>query len=87
MRIAAIGFVAVAAMIGTPVLAADMALKAPPPSPAPIYSWTGFLCRRQRRLRLGQLQQCLEYFCGKYGWGWEHGLSNRRRLRALRSRH
>jgi outer membrane immunogenic protein len=30
-----------AALIGTPALAADMAVKAPPP-PAPVYSWTGF---------------------------------------------
>ena len=42
MRNAAIGIVAVATMIGTPVLAADMAVKAPPPAPAPIVSWTGF---------------------------------------------
>ena len=40
MRKAAIGIAAVAAMIGTPVLAADMAVKAPP-LPAPVYSWTG----------------------------------------------
>ena len=40
MRKATVGIVAVAAVIGTPVLAADMALKAPPP-PAPVYSWTG----------------------------------------------
>ena len=42
MRQAAIGIVAVAAMIGTPVLAADMPVKAPPPPPPPVYSWTGF---------------------------------------------
>jgi opacity protein-like surface antigen len=30
-----------AALIGTPALAADMALKAPPPPP-PSWSWTGF---------------------------------------------
>jgi outer membrane immunogenic protein len=33
---------ALAALIGTPALAADMALKAPPPPPAPVWSWTGF---------------------------------------------
>jgi outer membrane immunogenic protein len=33
---------AVAALIATPALAADMAVKAPPPAPAPTYSWTGF---------------------------------------------
>jgi outer membrane immunogenic protein len=41
MRKAAIGIVAVAAVIATPVLAADMAVKAPPP-PAAVFSWTGF---------------------------------------------
>ena len=40
MRKAAIGIVAVAAMIGTPTFAADMAVKAPPP--APVYGWTGW---------------------------------------------
>jgi outer membrane immunogenic protein len=37
--------VALTALIGTPALAADMAApvyKAPPPPPAPVYSWTGF---------------------------------------------
>jgi len=33
---------ALMALIGTPAFAADMALKAPPPPPAPVYSWTGF---------------------------------------------
>jgi outer membrane immunogenic protein len=33
---------ALLALIGTPALSADMALKAPPPAPAPVYSWTGF---------------------------------------------
>ena len=32
----------VAALIGTPAFAADMAVKAPPPPPAPVYNWTGF---------------------------------------------
>ena len=32
---------ALAALIGTPALAADMAFKAPPPA-APVWSWTGF---------------------------------------------
>jgi outer membrane immunogenic protein len=41
MRKAAIGIVAVAATIGTPVLAADMVVKAPL-APAPVYSWTGW---------------------------------------------
>ena len=36
--------ISVAALIGTPAFAADMAVKAPPPAPvaAPVYSWTGF---------------------------------------------
>src|SRR5260370_39875329 len=33
--------IAVAGLIGTPAFAADMAVKAPPPPPAPVYSWTG----------------------------------------------
>jgi outer membrane immunogenic protein len=32
----------VAALIGTPALAADMPVKAPPLPPAPVFSWTGF---------------------------------------------
>jgi outer membrane immunogenic protein len=46
MKTVAIGFLGIASIalvIGTPVLAADMAVKAPPPPPvAPAYSWTGF---------------------------------------------
>lgn len=42
MRNAAIGIVAAAAMIGTPVLAADMVVKAPPPVAAVAPSWSGF---------------------------------------------
>jgi hypothetical protein len=35
--------IAAAAFCSTPALAADMAVKAPPPAPpAPVYSWTGF---------------------------------------------
>jgi outer membrane immunogenic protein len=30
------------ALIGTPAFAADMAVKAPPPPPEPVYSWTGW---------------------------------------------
>jgi outer membrane immunogenic protein len=37
-----IGIAAIAALIGAPALAADIARKAPPPPPAPIFSWTGF---------------------------------------------
>jgi len=33
---------AIAAMIATPVFAADIVAKAPPPVPAPSYNWTGF---------------------------------------------
>jgi outer membrane immunogenic protein len=42
MRKSAIGIVAVAALIRTPVLAADMAVKAPPPALSPVHSWAGF---------------------------------------------
>ncbi len=34
--------IAALALIGTPALAADIAFKAPPPAPAPVYGWTGF---------------------------------------------
>jgi outer membrane immunogenic protein len=34
--------IAAIALIGTPASAADMPVKAPPPAPAPVYSWTGF---------------------------------------------
>ena len=34
--------IATSALIATPAFAADMAVKAPPPAPAPVYSWTGF---------------------------------------------
>lgn len=40
MKKAALGIIAIAAAIGTPALAADMALKAPPP-PQPVSTWTG----------------------------------------------
>jgi len=34
--------IAAIALIGTPAFAADMAVKAPSPPPAPVYNWTGF---------------------------------------------
>jgi len=34
--------VAAAGLIATPAVAADMAVKAPPPVPAPVYNWTGW---------------------------------------------
>ena len=37
-----IGLAAVVALMGTPALAADMAVKAPPPAAAPVASWAGF---------------------------------------------
>jgi len=42
MKNAAIKIAVIAALIGTPALAADMAVKAPPPVSASAYSWTGF---------------------------------------------
>ena len=44
MKKLAIGIAAIAALIGTPGFAADMAVKArpmPPTPPVPVYSWTG----------------------------------------------
>jgi outer membrane immunogenic protein len=34
--------IATIALVGTSAFAADMAVKAPPPAPAPVYSWTGW---------------------------------------------
>jgi outer membrane immunogenic protein len=34
--------IAALGLVGTPAFAADMAVKAPPPAPEPVYSWTGF---------------------------------------------
>jgi opacity protein-like surface antigen len=34
--------IAAVALIGTPAFAADVALKAPPPLPVPVYNWTGW---------------------------------------------
>jgi outer membrane immunogenic protein len=34
--------IAALGLIGTPAFAADMAVKAPPPTPAPVYNWTGW---------------------------------------------
>jgi outer membrane immunogenic protein len=34
--------IAAIALIGTSAFAADMAVKAPPPAPAPVYNWTGW---------------------------------------------
>jgi outer membrane immunogenic protein len=34
--------IAAIALLGTPAFAADMAVKAPPPAPAPVYNWTGW---------------------------------------------
>jgi outer membrane immunogenic protein len=43
MRKTTVGIAALAVLIGTPVLAADMSVKAPPPPvAAPAYDWTGF---------------------------------------------
>src|SRR5271163_3508808 len=42
MRSVLLGIVATGVLFATPTLAADMPVKAPPPAPAPIFSWTGF---------------------------------------------
>ena len=43
MQKTVLGITAIAALIGTPAFAADVAVKAPPaPAPLPTYSWTGF---------------------------------------------
>jgi outer membrane immunogenic protein len=37
-----ISSIAALGLIGTPAFAADMAVKGPPPAPAPVYNWTGW---------------------------------------------
>jgi outer membrane immunogenic protein len=37
-----ISSIATLGLLGTPAFAADMAVKAPPPAPAPVYGWTGW---------------------------------------------
>src|ERR1700683_5668168 len=41
MKRSLFGITAIAALVGTPALAADIPLKAPPPQPA-AWTWTGF---------------------------------------------
>lgn len=41
MKKTLIGIIVIGGLVGTPALAADMALKAPPPPPPPVFSWTG----------------------------------------------
>lgn len=56
MKRAALALIAASTVLGTPALAADMAVKAPPQpvaAPAPVYSWTGF------------------YIGGNGGYGWK----------------
>ena len=42
MKRVALGVAAITALIGVRAFAADMVVKAPPPAPPPVYSWTGF---------------------------------------------
>ena len=44
MKKIVVGLAAIAAiaLIGTPAFAADMAVKAPLPAPAPVYNWAGW---------------------------------------------
>ena len=37
-----VGLIAIGGLMGMPALAADMAVKAPPPAPVPVALWTGF---------------------------------------------
>lgn len=53
----AVGVAAIAAMVGTPVLAADMA---PPPPPAPVYSWAGWYAGGNLGLALNDSQATVE---------------------------
>ncbi len=42
MKRVLLGIAAIAALIGSPALGADMPVKAPPAPPPPVWSWTGF---------------------------------------------
>jgi outer membrane immunogenic protein len=48
--------IAAIALIGTPAFAADMAVKAPPPMPAPVYNWTGFYVGVNAGARFGSVK-------------------------------
>jgi outer membrane immunogenic protein len=52
---------AVATLFLTPALAADMAFKAPPPSPAPVYGWTGFYAGVNAGYQFGILKDGVSY--------------------------
>ena len=57
LKTALIGLGAIAVLAGSPALAADMAVKAPPPVMLPVYSWTGFYIGAQAGYGLSDLQK------------------------------
>jgi outer membrane immunogenic protein len=54
--------IAALGLIGTPVFAADMAVKAPPPAPAPVFSWTGFYGGLNMGVSFGRASADVNYF-------------------------
>jgi|SRR5690242_10966060 outer membrane immunogenic protein len=54
--------IAIAGLIGTPALAADMAVKGPPVAPAPVFSWTGFYGGLNMGVGLGRASNDINYF-------------------------
>jgi len=68
MKITAIGIAVIAALMGTPALAADMLVKAPPPVFAPAYDWTGFYLGAQGGVDWGSsVQFYTSGTTGRYG--------------------
>jgi outer membrane immunogenic protein len=54
--------IAAIALIGTPAFAADMAVKAPPVAPAPVFSWTGFYLGLNAGVSFGRASDDVNYF-------------------------
>jgi outer membrane immunogenic protein len=71
--------IAALGLIGTPVFAADMAVKAPPPPTAPVFSWTGFYGGLNMGVSFGRASADVNYFVP-----WKHSL--RSPWRALHKR-
>jgi outer membrane immunogenic protein len=59
--------IAALGLIGTPVFAADMAVKAPPPPTAPVFSWTGFYGGLNMGVSFGRASADVNYFAPSLG--------------------
>ena len=84
MRTIAIGVTTITALIATHAMAADMAVKAPPPAPAPVYNWTGWYVGVNAGASMGNANTNFNVSpvsCGPLGGGCSlnngHGFSDR----------